>query len=141
MQASRYLIEVQCIHPAVDHHAGKISAGTQEVLFGVCPALNTATQVNGTPGRDHIVEAAGSGVSSGEHDQGYMVRPDQLEEHQCRFEGASFRCRYGHDVILADGLAVLPLRVLDTERKAGGRLTGDYKGFRPFKQDYFTRAG
>jgi hypothetical protein len=70
-----------------------------------------------------------------------MVRPDQLEEHECRFTGTSFRCRYRNEVIPADGVAVLPFRVLDTERKRGGGLTGEYKGFRPFKQDYILLNG
>jgi hypothetical protein len=135
------MMEVQCIHLPFEHHATEIGAGTQEVLLRVCPPLNPATQVNGTSGRDNKMETAGSRVSAGEHDQGCMVRPDQLEEHQCRFTGASFRCRYHNKVILADGVAALSLRVFDAERKRGGWLAGENKGFRPFKQDYLPRTG
>jgi hypothetical protein len=53
-----------------EHHAGKIGACTEEVLLRVCPPLNPANQVNSTPGRDNMVQTAGSRVPAGEDDQG-----------------------------------------------------------------------
>ena len=69
-QAIRDMTEREPALASFEHHAGKIAAGTEEVLLRVCPALYAATQVNSTPSRDNIVQTAGSRMPAGEDDQG-----------------------------------------------------------------------
>src|SRR5271157_12149 len=72
-----------------------------------------------------------------QYDQGTPVEPDELEEHQGRFDRSSVRCRNSYYIVLRKSLAYLIIRCFDAQRTGSAGLADkDKRGFSPYKKKF-----